>query len=181
MIEIQAGLSSVDTINLVKLTLEGTQTAYEFFDGETITQSNIGGTATGIVVARYLNILTLSNVSGYFVIGTNIAGGTSGASFDVTKYDNTITATATGIVHEVKTNSVALTGVNGTFLLSDTETNTINTFKGQTSQAIAQIDDISTSSAQLIDGTGQFMYVENFVPIARDPDQTERIKLVIEF
>lgn len=178
---VQAGLSSVDTINLVKLTLEGTQTAYEFFDGETVTQSNIGGTATGIVVARYLNILTLSNVSGYFVIGTNIAGGTSGASFDVTKYDNTITATATGIVHEVKTNSVALTGVNGTFLLSDTETNTINTFKGQTSQAIAQIDDISTSSAQLIDGTGQFMYVENFVPIARDPDQTERIKLVIEF
>jgi hypothetical protein len=77
--------------------------------------------------------------------------------------------------------TIALTGVNGTFLLSDANTNTINSFKGQTSQSVASLTDIDESRNKLVDGSGEFMYVENFVPIDRDESQTERIKLVIEF
>jgi hypothetical protein len=91
-------------------------------------------------------------------------------------------------VHEVILNSgtvgtgtIALTNVNGTFTLSDIETNTINSFKGQTSQAVAKLNGIDSSNSKIVDGSGEFLYVENFVPIVRDPDQTERIKLIIEF
>jgi hypothetical protein len=178
---VQAGLVILDAVNLIKLTLSGSQDAYTFVDGETVSQVTPAGTSTGKVVSRYNSILTLSDVNGYFVVGSSVIGGTSGSIKTVTKYDNSISATATGIVHQANSSIIALTDVKGAFLESDIATNTINTFKGQTSQSIAQIIDTSTSKAQVVDGSGQFMYVENFAPVARDSEQTERIKLIIEF
>lgn len=178
---VQAGLVTLDAVNLIKLTLTGSQDAYTFVDGETISQVTPAGTSTGKVVSRYNSILTLSDVNGYFVVGSSVIGGTSGSIKTVTKYDNSISATATGIVHQANSSIIALTDVKGTFLESDINKNTINTFKGQTSQSIAQIIDTSTSKAQVVDGSGQFMYVENFAPVTRDSEQTERIKLIIEF
>ena len=182
---VQSGLSQTLATNVVKLRLEGNETAYLFDDGETISQVNGAITTTGVVVGRYTNVLTISSPTGYFTVNNAITGLTSGETATVVDYDNTLDATAIGIVHEVdisgSTGTIALTGAHGTFLLSDDETNTINSFKGQTSQAIASLTGIDSSKNRLVDGSGEIMYVENFAPISRDTSQTERIKLVIEF
>lgn len=182
---VQSGLSQTLATNVIKLRLSGTDTAYAFVDGETISQNNSPITATGTVVARYTNILTISSPTSYFTVNNAVTGLTSGATATVTDYDNTLDATAVAVVHEVDisgtTGTIAVTGGHSAFLLSDDETNTINSFKGQTSQAIASLTGIDSSKNKLVDGSGEIMYVENFAPITRDADQTERIKLVIEF
>lgn len=181
----QAGLVDIALADIIKLTLDTVDGAYLFTDGEQISQTQSSRTVTGTVIARGGNVLTIGNPSSYFVVNTAITGVTSGASAIVTDYDNTFNATASGVVHEViqsgNTASIALTMVSGTFSLSDTNTNTINRFIGQTSQASAVLNSYSTTRPKLIDGSGEIMYIENFVPITRDPDQTERLKLVIEF
>jgi len=182
---VQSGLSQTLATNVIKLRLSGTDIAYAFVDGETISQNNSPITATGIIVARYTNVLTISSPTSYFTVNNAVTGLTSGATATVTDYDNTLDATAVAVVHEVNisgtTGTIAVTGGHSAFLLSDDETNTINSFKGQTSQAIASLTGIDSSKNKLVDGSGEIMYVENFAPITRDADQTERIKLVIEF
>jgi hypothetical protein len=69
----------------------------------------------------------------------------------------------------------------GTLNIYEYGLNTINTFKGQTTQATARLNGLDRSRNKLADGSGTIMYVENFVPISRSSDQTERIKLIIEF
>lgn len=187
-IVVQSGLNKTLLVDLIKLTLDGQGSAFKFKDGETVTQTAGTNTASGTVIGRVGNVLTLSSPTSYFTVNTAIVGATSGESALVIDYDNTFDATASGAIHEVDldsgtigTGTIALTNVNGTFTLSDTPTNTINSFKGQTSQAVARLNGIDTSNTKIVDGSGEFLYVENFVPITRDPDQTERIKLIIEF
>ena len=178
---IQAGLNQIDT-GFAKLTLAGS--AYSFVDGELVTQAVSG--ATGTVVGRFVDTLTLNNIDGFFVVGETVSGVTSAVATNVTDVDTTFAATAVGDVHEIiagvgNAASIALVNVNGEFLISDDLTNTINTFRGESSQAIAQVNAIDETRNKLVDGSGEFIYVENMIPIERDPDQTERIKLVIEF
>ncbi len=187
-IVVQSGLNKTLLVDLIKLTLDSVDAAYKFTDGETVTQTTETNTVSGTVIGRVGNVLTLSAPTSYFSVNNAIVGVTSGETAVVTNYDNTFDATATGAIHEVDltsgttgTGTIALTNVNGTFTLSDAETNTINSFKGQTSQAVAKLNGIDTSNTKIVDGSGEFIYVENFVPITRDPDQTERIKLIIEF
>ena len=178
---VQTGLNAVRT-EIVKLSLASS--AYTFVDGETVTQDTTG--ATGKVIARFLDILTLTNTTGNFAVGYTVTGDTSATAVNVTKFDATFDATAVGNVHEItpvsgSTKIIALTDVVGSFLLSDTLTNTINTFSGQTSHAIASLTGLDVSKNRLVDGSAEVMYVENMVPIVRDTDQTERVKLIIEF
>ncbi len=178
---VQAGLNQIDT-GFVKLTLANS--AYNFAEGELVTQSTSG--ATGIVVSRFVDTLTLNNTNGFFITSANVVGNTTSVSTSVIDVDTTFAATAAGVVHEIvpgvgSNATIGLVNVNGEFLISDTPTNTINTFRGETSQAIAQINGIDETRNKLVDGSGEFIFVENMIPIQRDPDQTERIKLVIEF
>lgn len=178
---IQAGLNSTQN-DIVKLSLAGS--AYTFVDGETVTQETTG--ATGKVIARFVDILTLTNTSGNFAVGYNVTGDTSVTPVNVLKFDATFDATAIGNIHEItpvsgSTKIIALTDVVGSFLLSDTLTNTINTFNGQTSNAIASLTGLDISKNRLVDGSAEVMYIENMVPIVRSADQTERVKLIIEF
>jgi len=185
-IVVQSGLTETLSSSVIRLALAGNDTAYLFTDGEIVIQTTETGISSGIITARAANILTLTNYDGYFTTNAAITGSTSGATAMVTNYDNTFAAVAIGNVHEVaQANStivnISLTDVNGTFLLTDTATNTINSFRGQTSQAVASLLAIDSSSNKLVDRSGEFIYVENFIPIDRSYDQTERIKLIIEF
>lgn len=184
-IVVQSGLNQTLMVDIIKLTLDGIDTAYLFDDGETVSQENGSTTATAVVIGRNGNVLTLSSPTSYFTVNASVLGLSSGATANVNDYDNTFAATATGAIHEISivgsNGTIALSDVQGTFALSDTNTNTINRFKGQTSQAIADLYGIDVSNNKIVDGSGEILYVENFVPIVRDPDQTERIKLIIEF
>jgi hypothetical protein len=91
----------------------------------------------------------------------------------------------TGYVHSLNSGStssvISLTDVKSVFSVSDFVSGTINTFVGQTSGAIAELTGQDFSKNYLVDGSGEFLYVENFTPITRQTTQSEKIKLIIEF
>ena len=178
---VQSGLNTLQG-SIIKLTLDGS--AYVFKDGEIVVQTGTG--AVGTVIGRFDSVLTLTNTSGYFATNTAISGAVSNTAVVVINFDNTFEATAVGSIHEITsgvgdTAVIALTNTVGEFLLSDDQTNTINTFSGQTSQAIASVTGLDNAKTKLVSGSGEFMYVENMIPIARSVNQTERIKLIVEF
>jgi hypothetical protein len=178
-IVVQAGLSTINS-GFVKLSLVGS--AYNFVDGELITQASSGATAR--VVSRFFQTLTVNNVSGIFVANATVIGANSAVATNVTNVDTTFAAVATGIVHDItigSNSSISLVATKGEFLISDTLSNTINTFRGESSRAIAKVNGIDVTRNKLVKGSGEFIYVENMIPITRAPTQTERIKLVIEF
>jgi hypothetical protein len=181
---IQEGISTLGS-DIITLTID--RDAYEYVEGEVITQANT--TATGIVSARYDTVLTITNITGNFAVGNSsvnfITGGTSGKVSSVLSTDNTFQANAIGYVHSrnsANTSTViALTNVKGFFSVSDDLAGTINTFVGQTSKAEAKITGRSYDRNYVVDGSGEFLYTENFTPVDRSATQTEKVKLIIEF
>ena len=182
---IQEGIS---TLGSDIITLATDRNAYEYIDGEVITQANTA--ATGIVSARYDTFLTITNITGNFAVGNNsvkyITGATSGKVSSVLSVDNTFQANAIGYVHSrnsgaANTTVIGLTNVRGFFSVSDDISGTINTFVGQTSKAEAKITGRSYDRNYVVDGSGEFLYTENFTPVDRSASQTEKVKLIIEF
>ena len=177
---IQEGLSSVGS-DIITLTID--RDAYEYSEGEVITQTTTG--ATGVISARYDTVLTLTNITGNFAVGNNITGGTTGKVSAVSSIDNTFQANAIGYVHSRNSGAtstvIGLTNVKGFFSVSDDSSGTINTFVGQTSKAEAKITGRSYDRNYVVDGSGEFLYTENFTPVDRSASQTEKVKLIIEF
>ena len=181
---IQQGLSTLasDIITLII-----SNDAYVYSEGEVITQANTA--ATGVVSARFDNVITLTNVTETFESGNStvnfITGGTSAVVSTVSSTDNTFQANAIGYVHSLNNGAnsdvIGLTNVRGFFSTSDGVSGTINTFVGQTSKAEAELTDRSYDRNYIVDGSGEFLYTENFTPVERDAAQTEKVKLVIEF
>lgn len=143
--------------------------ASTFKISENITQANSG--ATGKITNITSNTLTLKNVSGVFVTGNT----TSNYVVGQTSAANAAVATVSTI------NTIGLTNVKGVFNVSDSATSTINTIEGQTNGATANLISRDSTLNSLVDGSGEFMYVENFIPVSRSNSQTEKIKLIIEF
>jgi hypothetical protein len=181
---IQEGLSSIGS-DIITLTIS--RDAFEYSEGEVITQATTG--ATGVISARYNTVLTLTNITGNFAVGNNsvnyITGGTTGKVSSVLAADNTFQANAIGYVHSRNSGAtstvIGLTNVKGFFSVSDDSSGTINTFVGQTSKAEAKITGRSYNRNYVVDGSGEFLYTENFTPVDRNLNQTEKVKLIIEF
>jgi len=163
------GLGYVHTNETVSQLVLSTNSAANFITNEVVVQANTG--ATGQVAIRNNTKLTLKNITGTFQTGTTtlnyLVGQTSGANVAVSTVD--------------LVSVISLNGVQGTFNLSDDASATINTFIGQTNGATAKLTGRDYSRNSVIDGSGEILYVENFSPITRDPNQTEKIKLIIEF
>jgi len=194
---IQEGLQQLSS-NVVALTVNGGRYAngdpiteissYLYNDGEEITQNDTG--ATGTVTDRYNSTITLYNINGTFLTGNSsineIVGASTGVILYVSEVDNTFQANALGYVHSLNSGGanstvIGLTGVKGFFSISDDASGTINTFIGQDNQAVTKITGRDQSYSSIIDNSGEILYVENFSPIERASDQTEKIKLIIEF
>jgi hypothetical protein len=113
----------------------------------------------------------------------NTLAGTTGVVYLV---GDTFVATATnadgtGVVRLTNSSVISLANVKGFFAVSDDASGTINNFTGQSSRAIAKITGRAYDQNYLVDGSGEFLYVEHFEPIVRADDQTEKVKLIIEF
>ena len=181
---IQQGLSTLSS-DIITLTISND--AYVYSEGEVITQANT--CATGVVSARYDSVITLTNVANTFATGNSsvnfITGGTSNTVSEVLSIDNTFQANAIGYIHSLNSGStstvIGLTNVKGFFSISDDVSGTINTFIGQTSKAEAKLTGRAYDRNYIVDGSGEFLYTENFTPVERDAAQTEKVKLVIEF
>ena len=85
---------------------------------------------------------------------------------------------AQGIIHSINSSSiVAVTNKKGNFLESESTSPVY--VRGQTSEAVGLFND--EGGPDITPHTGEFIYSENVSPITRDDNQTERVKLMIEF
>lgn len=185
----------------VTLTI-ATQTGV-FADNEVVTQAN--SNATGIVSDSTTSTISLSNVTGIFVTDQIVTGATSGATANAVSYvingeaknfntfDNrhkyTYTTgtgtfnedeqvfqldvyTANAYYHSNDANYYYLTDLRGVI-------NTGNTITGVNSNATVTLS--SYLPPDIVEGSGEVLYIENVDPIERSNSQSESIKLILKF
>ena len=137
-------------------------------------------TATTLRGTKAINV---TGVSGSYVVDEKITQATTGAVGKVVEWDST-----NNILYYIQTrhtdegidsngNQTAfsgtnvVTGVSGATGTPTTSTSTINNVSFTSGYSASEIDADS----------GDILYIENRAPITRAADQTENIKLVIEF
>jgi hypothetical protein len=195
--------------SMANIQLSYTSSTGSFINGETITQATTN--ATGKVVTSTANTVTLTNVTRHFRTGNSsvnyIVGANSGISAEVVAVRNNNSANLTANVsYACQLTKLNISSLSGSFVSNETVTMTGNT---ATSNAIVYFANTSqvwlthvkgavgtdvmsptTGSTAPIDsvvypdiiyGSGDIMYMENFSPINKAQGQTESIKAIIEF
>lgn len=179
-----------------------------FLIGETVTQANTG--TVGVVTHwDSIQTLQLTNVNGIVLTGNTtvnyLTGANSGATAAVTTYelngqsknfntfdqrerysfvslDGTFTPDevvyqtdiqfTNAIFHSNSSSNIYLTAVRGAL-------NTANTLIGTQSGATANL--LFHYPPDLVVGSGEVLYIENENPITRSDNQTETVKLILQF
>ena len=176
---------------MMNTSLEGTESgnsgdltvANDFRKITLIRDPNSGGSAASANTLRATKAINLSGVSGSYVVDEKITQATTGAIGKVVEWDS-----SNSILYYIQTrhndegvdsngNQTAFSGTNtvtgagGATGTPTTSTSTINNVSFTSGYSASEIDHDS----------GDILYIENRAPITRAADQTENIKLVIEF
>ena len=102
----------------------------------------------------------------------------TGAAFTIDEPLSQETTDATAVLHHINTDSVAaVTNVKGNFLASDTT----QTYEVSGATSGQRFKFTGKAGPDLVENSGEIMYVENITPITRDDSQTETIKVMIKF
>ena len=178
---------------MMNTNLEGAETANsgdfvatnDFREIVLIRDPKSGGSAATGATLRATYAVKISNPSGTFLADEEITQTTTGAGGKVIQWDS-----VNAILYYVQTrhqdagidsngNQVAFSGGNVITGATSTVTGTPNTSQNAT---LANVEFTGGYSVPEIDhDTGDVIYVENRAPIVRAADQTENIKLIIEF
>jgi hypothetical protein len=174
-----------------------------FTDNETVVQTD--SNATGKVKDSTTSTVTVSNVTGIFVTNKIITGLSSGATANAISYvineqakdfntfDNrtkyTYSAGSGTFLQDEKVYQLDLALANGYFHSNDANyfyltdlqgvINTGNTLIGQNSGASVRLN--SRLPSDIVEGSGEVLYIENVDPIDRAASQSESIKLILKF
>ncbi len=174
-----------------------------FTDNEVVTQTD--SNATGIVKGSTTTTVAVSNVTGIFVTNKIITGGTSGATANAISYvindqakdfntfDNreryTYTAGSGTFVEDEKVFQLDVATANAYYHSNDANyyyltdlrgvLNTGNTMIGVNSGASITLN--SRLPSDIVQGSGEVLYIENVDPIERSVSQSESIKLILKF
>ena len=141
------------------------------------------GSAATATTLRGTKAINVTGVSGSFVVDEKITQASTGAVGKVVEWDS-----ANNILYYIQTRHTdegidsngnqtafsgtnAVTGAGGATGTPTTSTSTINNVSFTSGYSASEIDADS----------GDILYIENRAPITRAADQTENIKLVIEF
>jgi hypothetical protein len=176
---------------MLNTSLEGTEssnsgdvtTANDFRKITLVRDPLSGGSAATANTLRATKAINVTGVSGSYVVDEKISQATTGAVGKVVEWDST-----NSILYYIQTrhndegvdtngNQTAFTGTNivtgagGATGTPTTSTSTINNVSFTSGYSASEIDADS----------GDILYIENRAPITRAADQTENIKLVIEF
>ena len=143
-----------------------------------------GGSAASANTLRATKAVNLTGVSGTFTVDEEINQASTGAVGKVVEWDST-----NSILYYIQTrhndegvdsngNQTAFSGTNAisgqSSSASGTPTTTTSTINSQSFTSGYSASEIDADS-------GDILYIENRAPITRAADQTENIKLVIEF
>lgn len=202
----QIGLIKNPLFDNVQLTIDNAVGSFQ--DNEQVVQTSTG--ASGYVKDKTVSTLMLTNVYGTVSTGYIVTGQTSGATANVTDYDiNNVTKNFETFENLYKYVYATINGLSfqedeqvyqANFLGSDYYSNaffhssngsvlnltnkrgilnTSNTITGQNSGAIANIQ--SVVYPDIVEGSGEVLYIENVDPIPRSNLQSETIKLILQF
>jgi hypothetical protein len=142
-----------------------------------------GGSAATANTLRATRAINVAGITGAYVVDEKITQATTGAVGKVVEWDST-----NSILYYIQTRhndegldsngnqtafsgSNIVTGAGGATSTPTTSTSTINNVSFTSGYSASEIDHDS----------GDILYIENRAPITRAADQTENIKLVIEF
>lgn len=179
--------------------------------GETVTQvGGTGNGASGVVTSVATSTINLRSVFGQFTTDGDVLGGTSTANgsisavqtngerasstfdtfdqrtlltgFNVTASsfndDSKViqaTTAAEGYIQFSNSSLMALTRVRGNFLADASTEIAEQRVNGGTGHCLA------ITAPDLVEGSGEVLYIENMKPISRATSQTERIQFYIDF
>ena len=158
-------------------------TANDFRRVSLMRDPDSGGSAASATTLRGTKAVLVTSPSGTFTADEEINQATTGAVGKVVEWDS-----ANGILYYIQTrhtdegidtngNQTAFSGTNvvtgagGATGTPTTSTSTIDSVSFTSGYSASEIDHDS----------GDILYIENRAPITRAADQTENIKLVIEF
>jgi hypothetical protein len=176
---------------MMNTSLEGTESgnsgdltvANDFRKITLIRDPNASGSAASATTLRATKAINLTGVSGSYVVDEKITQASTGAVGKVVEWDS-----SNSILYYIQTrhtdegidtngNQTAFSGTNvvtgagGATGTPTTSTSTIDSVSFTSGYSASEIDHDS----------GDILYIENRAPITRAADQTENIKLVIEF
>ena len=176
---------------MLNTSLEGTESgnsgdvtvANDFRKISLIRDPKAAGSAATATTLRGTKAINLTGVSGSYVVDEKITQATTGAIGKVVEWDST-----NNILYYIQTRHTdegidsngnqtafsgtnAVTGAGGATGTPTTSTSTIDNVSFTSGYSASEIDADS----------GDILYIENRAPITRAADQTENIKLVIEF
>lgn len=191
------------------VTLDVSNVTGSFTVGETLNQTQGSTfTAQGVIASANSSRIVLSNAYGFFAEGNSsinlLVGATTNAYavcdsvnqvntyFDQTYRltgtlqtaqdfieDELITQSSNASAYYYSSNTTVMRLVNkkGSVAASNTEVNKF--IDGSTSQAKFLVS--NTADSDIVRGSGDVIYIENFTPVNKTTGQTETIKLVLEF
>jgi hypothetical protein len=177
---------------MLNTSLEGTESANtgdvtvanDFRKITLIRDPDAGGSAASATTLRATKAINLTGVSGTFAADEEINQASTGAVGKVVEWDS-----VNSILYYIQTkfndegvdsngNQTAFSGTNAVTGQSSSASGTPTT----TTSTINNVSFTSGYSSPEIDhDTGDILYIENRAPITRAADQTENIKLIIEF
>jgi hypothetical protein len=177
---------------MMNTSLEGTESsntsdfsvANDFRKISLIRDPKSGGSAASANTLRGTKAVNLSGVTGTFTADEEINQATTGAVGKVVEYDST-----NKILYYIQTrhtdegidsngNQTAFSGQN---VITGQSSSANGTPTTSTSTINSQSFTSGYSASELDADSGDILYIENRAPITRAADQTENIKLVIEF
>ena len=143
-----------------------------------------GGSAASATTLRGTKAINLTGVSGTFTVDEEINQATTGAVGKVVEWDST-----NNILYYIQTrhndegvdSNGNQTAFSGTNVVTGQTSGANGTPTTSTSTINSQSFTSGYSSAEIDADSGDILYIENRAPITRAADQTENIKLVIEF
>ena len=177
---------------MMNTSLEGTESsntsdfsvANDFRKISLIRDPNSGGSAATATTLRGTKAVNLSGVTGTFTADEEINQATTGAVGKVVEWDS-----VNSILYYIQTRHTDegidsngdQTAFSGQNVITGQSSSANGTPTTSTSTINSQVFTSGYSASEMDADSGDILYIENRAPITRAADQTENIKLVIEF
>lgn len=171
----------VDSVTAANPSVITTTVAHGFANGMIVDFRNLNGsTFSNTVPTYYAGIINTTAFSVYSDVGLSTAIDNSA---NTSANTGTVIASGIGAYGNSAYRTMYLSNVKGIFGVSDDASGVVNTFVSNTSfgGTGAQAKITSKIDGDLIDNSGEVLYIENISPISRSNDQSEKIRIILEF
>lgn len=171
----------VDSITVANPAVVKTTVAHGYSNGMVATFSSLNGSVfANTVPVYYIGTINTTAFSVYSDAALSTAIDNSANSAANT---GTIIGSGIGTVGASAYRTFFLSNVKGTFGVSDDAAGVVNTFVSNTASggtgASAKIT--SRIDGDLVDNSGEVIYIENMSPVSRSDDQSEKVRIILEF